>query len=110
MSIHRVAPLAKAATVLVLLSAEAMLDTASAESGAQAVSEARVSTNVGASGSGSQGKRGATACRVIERPKHSIIRCECSGDPLAGVSSVDTAAMLRLFVGSQPCRTRGPAR
>ncbi len=108
MSIHRVSPFAtKAATVLVLLGADVTLSAATAESGAQ---QTTVVTNVGESHGGSHAKRAARSCRVIDRPKHRIVHCDCSGDPLAGVSSVDGAAILRLFVGSRMCRAPMAAR
>lgn len=111
MSIHRVSPFAsKAATVLVLLSMDVMLGAAAAEPAAQASTSTTVSTNGGASQSGAQRRRAAGACRVIDRPKHKIVRCDCSGDPLAGVSSVDAAAILRLFVGNPRCRAPVAAR
>lgn len=111
MSIHRVSPFAgKAATVLVLLSIDVMLGVAVAESEAQVSAAATVSTDVGASSSGAQRTRAAGACRVIDRPKHKIVHCACSGDPLAGVSSVDAAAILRLFVGNPRCRAPVAAR
>lgn len=111
MSIHRVLPFAsKAATALVLLSIDVMLGAAAAESVAQASTSTTVSTNVGASQSGVQRGRAAGACRVIDRPKHKIVHCDCSGDPLAGVSSVDAAAILRLFVGNPTCRSPVAAR
>ena len=111
MSIHRVSPFAgKAATVLVLLSIEVMLSAPAAESETQPSASATVSSNVGAWHSGAQGRRAAGACRVIDRPKHKIVHCDCSGDPLAGVSSVDAAAMLRLFVGNPRCRAPVAAR
>ena len=111
MSIHRVSPFAsKAASVLVLLSIDVILGAVAAESSAQASASTAVSTNVGASQSGAQRRRAPGACRVIDRPKHKIVHCECSGDPLAGVSSVDGAAILRLFVGNPRCRAPVAAR
>lgn len=102
MSIHRVSPFAsKAATVLVLLSVGAMLGAAAAESPVQAAPSTTV--NVGQSQGGAQRRSAAGTCRGIDRPKHKIIRCDCSSDPLAGISSVDMAAMVRLFVGNPRC-------
>lgn len=111
MSIHRVSPFAsKAATVLVLLGANLALSAATAESSAQASPQTTVATNIGESRGGSHAQRVARSCRIIDRPKHRIIRCDCSGDPLAGVSSVDGAAILRLFVGNPRCRAPLVAR
>jgi len=111
MSIHCVSPLAiKAATILVLLGADVMLSAATAESGTQASSPAMVLAKVGESHSGVRGERAASSCRVIDRPKHAIVYCDCSSDPLASVSSVDVAAILRLFVGSPRCHAPLAAR
>ena len=111
MSIHRVSPLAsKAALVFVLLGADVTVSGATAQSGAPLSSDAAVSTKVGESHSGVQRERAAASCRVIDRPKHNIVYCDCSSDPLAGVGSVDVAAILRLFVGSPRCRTPVAAR
>lgn len=112
MSIHSVSPFAsKAAAVLVLIGANVILGAATAESGTQSSPRTLVATYVGEShGGGSHTQRAARSCRVIERPKHSIIRCDCSGDPLAGVASVDVAAILRLFVGNPTCRAPTAAR
>ena len=111
MSIHRVSPFAaKAATVLVLLGADVALSSATAEPGAQALPQTAVATNVAESYGRSHAQRAARSCRIIDRPKHRIIRCDCSGDPLAGVSSVDAAAILRLFVGNPTCRAPMAAR
>ena len=104
MSIHRVSPFAiKAATIVVILGVDVMLSAAAAESGAQALPSSTVSTNIGESQSGSRAVRPAGSCRVISRPKHKIVDCDCS-DPLAGVASVDVAAVLRLIVGNPGCR------
>ena len=111
MSIHRVSPFAsKATAVLVLLGADVALSAATAEADAQPLPQTTVATNVGESHSGSHAKRAARSCRVIDRPKHRIVHCECSGDPLAGVSSVDGAAILKLFVGNPRCRAPVAAR
>lgn len=109
MSIHRVSPFAsKAASVLVLLSIDVMLGAAAAESPVQAAPSTTV--NVSESQGGAQRRSAAGACRVIDRPKHKIVQCDCSSDPLASISSVDMAAMLRLFVGNPRCRAPVAAR
>lgn len=111
MSIHRVSPFAsKAATVLVVLGVDVMLSAAAAASDAQASSSSTVSTNVSESQKGLQARGGSGSCRVIDRPKHRIVRCDCPNDPVAGVGSVDVAAMLRLIVGSPKCRASASAR
>ena len=110
MSIHRVSPFAiKAATVVVVLGVDVMLSAAAAESGAQAPPSSTVSTNIGESQSGSRAGRAAGSCRVISRPKHTIVHCDCS-DPFIGVASVDVGAMLRLIVGNPRCRSPVSAR
>lgn len=110
MSIHRISSFAsKATAVLVLLSITLLLDAAAAESAAQPSASPTVSTNVAAS-SGAQGKLAPGACRVIDRPKHKVVHCDCAGDALAGVASVDAAAILRLFLGNPSCRAPATAR
>ena len=111
MSIHRVSPFAtKAATVLVLLGVDVVLSAATAESRAEASSSTTVSTNVSEYQRSSQARRGAGSCRVIDRPKHKIVRCDCPNDPIATLSSVDAAAMLRLVFGTPTCRASASAR
>ena len=111
MSIHRVSPFAsKAATVLVLLGADVTLSAAIAESVTQALPRVAAATTVAQSHSGAQAKRAVRSCRIIDRPKHTIVHCDCTGDPLAGISSVDGAAILRLFVGNPRCRAPVAAR
>ena len=110
MSIHRVSPFAsKAATVLLLLGVDVGLSVATAESRAEAPSPTTVSTNV-SEHQASQAKRGAGSCRVIDRPKHKIVRCDCPNDPIASVSSVDAAAMLGLVLGRPTCGAPASAR
>jgi hypothetical protein len=110
MSVHRVSPFAsKAATVVVILGVDVMLGAAAAQSDAQALPSSAVSTDIGESQSGSRAVRPAGSCRVISRPKHMIVDCDCS-DPLAGVASVDVAAMLRLIVGNPACRASASPR
>lgn len=55
-------------------------------------------------------KQLAGSCRVIDRPKHTIVDCECSSDPLSSVASVDAAAILRLLLGNRTCRAPSVAR
>lgn len=108
MSIHRVSPLAsKAATALVLLGVEVVLSAATAESRVEATT---VSINVSESQRGLQAGRRIGACHVIDRPKHKIVRCDCPNDPIAGVGSVDAAAMLSLVFGRPTCLAQGSAR
>ena len=111
MSIHHVSPFAtKAATVLVLLGVDVVLSAATAESRPEASSPTTISTNVSESQSGLQAGRGAGLCRVTDRPKHKVVRCDCPNDPIAGVSSVDAAAMLSLVFGRPTCRAPASAR
>ena len=111
MSIHRVSPFAsKAATVFVLLGVDVVLSAATAESRAEASSPTTVSTKVREYQGAPQATRGAESCRVIDRPKHKVVRCDCPNDPIAGVSSVDAAAMLSLAFGRPTCRAPASAR
>lgn len=55
-------------------------------------------------------KQPAGSCRSIDRPKHTIVHCECSSDPLSNVASVDAAAILRLLLGNRTCRAPSLAR
>jgi len=107
MSIHRIAPFAStAAIVIVLLCLDVMPSAASAESGAQASSSTIISTEASESQRATQARRGAGACRVTDRSKHRIVHCDCPSDPIASVGSVDAAAMLRLVFGTPMCRTQ----
>jgi hypothetical protein len=53
----------------------------------------------------SQVKSSPAACAVIERPKHTIRKCRCDAGTLSSIRSIDTAEIVRLLLGGQPCVT-----
>lgn len=82
------------------------------ESPAQESASTTVTSNVAdqQSSAGQQSRQPAGSCRVIDRPKHKVVQCECSSDPLSSVASVDAVAILRLLLGNRTCRAPSLAR
>jgi hypothetical protein len=92
MSMRYIANAANAA--LVLLASTVALAVANADS----------SVSAGASPTAKQAQRSASACTILERPKHTISKCRCSPSTFSGVASIDGAEMLRLLTRASSCQ------
>lgn len=122
MSIRHVSPIANTAGVAFIFAIVGMvLSTASANSptthavgprqttsipNARTESAEQVPTSTTVASSVAE----AGSCRVIDRPKHTIVYCGCAPDPLSDVASIDAAAILRLLIGNRTCRAPSLAR
>jgi hypothetical protein len=97
MSVRYIAHAASAAVVLLALTISL------------AVANADSSVSAGARPTAKQVQPSASACTIVERPKHTIRKCRCSSNTFSNVASVDLAEMLRLLTRASSCQAPAPA-
>lgn len=92
MSVRYIAHAAKAALALLAFTV------------ALAVANADSSVSAAARPTAKQVQQSASACTIVERPKHTIRKCRCSPSTFSEVASIDVAEMLRLLTRASSCQ------
>jgi hypothetical protein len=95
MSTHHVSRIRIAAIAATVSATVGMLSAAGADAPALPTEGARTVQ---------QSNHAVAACKIIERPKHVIRRCECTPGAASRVASIDAAEILRLLTMDQGCR------